>query len=123
MFFNEKVCVFLFYSEIAEKVSTNTSVLERDADKKDICPSLIPGSCREKKCDRHHRPLPYLWQIRIFGTWVSFNDKENEKLERGYCNLEEIGDAEVTDIVTEMISFEIFISNFVSVVCMFCHSL
>uniref|UniRef100_K1P6C4 Poly [ADP-ribose] polymerase 12 n=1 Tax=Magallana gigas TaxID=29159 RepID=K1P6C4_MAGGI len=81
--------------EITEKVSTNTSVLERDADKKDICPSLIPGSCKEKKCDRHHRPLPYLWQIRIFGTWVSFNDEENEKLERGYCNLEEIGDAEV----------------------------
>lgn len=43
-------------------------------------------------------------------------------MERGYCNLEEIGDVEVIDIVIEMISFEIFILKFVSVVCMFCYS-
>lgn len=95
-YLNLKKNYLLFYSEIAEKVSTNTSVLERDADKKDICPSLEPGSCRERKCDRHHTPLPYLWQIRIFGTWVSFDDNENQKLERGYCDREEIGGAEVT---------------------------
>lgn len=119
----KKFVFFLFYLEIIEKVSINISVLERDVDKKDICLSLILGFCKEKKCDRYYRLFFYLWQIRIFGIWVSFNDEENEKLERGYCNLEEIGDVEVIDIVIEMISFEIFILKFVSVVCMFCYSL
>lgn len=75
--------------------TTSTSVTEKDADKKDICTSLMAEKCQGKKCDKHHTRLPYLWQVRIFGSWVSFNDLENQNIEKSYCSLSEIQDAEV----------------------------
>lgn len=75
--------------------STSTSVTEKDANKKDICTSLMAENCQGKKCDKHHTRLPYLWQVRIFGSWVSFNDLENQNIEKSYCSLSEIQDAEV----------------------------
>ena len=75
--------------------STSTSVTEKDANKKDICTSLMAENCQGKKCDKHHTRLPYLWQVRIFGSWVSFNDPENQNIEKSYCSLSEIQDAEV----------------------------
>lgn len=72
-----------------------------DAHKKDICLGQLVGNCQRKYCDGHHIRLPYLWQIHIFGKWVSFGDEENQTVEQRYCSLEKtaIGQASFPSIV------------------------
>ncbi|XP_061188764.1 uncharacterized protein LOC133196934 [Saccostrea echinata] len=79
---------------IAQEV-TSKSITDKDAHKKDICVSSLLATCQERNCDKHHTRLPYLWQIRIYGDWVSFDDEENQKLEKSYCSLEDMEGGEV----------------------------
>ncbi|XP_061189587.1 protein mono-ADP-ribosyltransferase PARP12-like [Saccostrea echinata] len=89
--------------KIEQEQSLN-SVKRPDAHKVHICLSGLTGGCQERDCDKHHTRLPYLWQIRIYGDWVSFDDEENQKLEKSYCSLE---DTVVAKIMARNESFEI----------------
>ena len=60
---------------------------EEEAHQKEICLNQLAGVCPERHCQNHHTTLPYLWQIHMFGKWVSFDD--NQMLEERYCNLED----------------------------------
>ncbi|XP_062584170.1 protein mono-ADP-ribosyltransferase PARP12-like, partial [Saccostrea cucullata] len=62
------------------------------------------GAVGERDCDKHHTTLPYLWQIRIYGEWFSFDDEENQKLEQSYCDLQDLA---IAKIMARKESFEI----------------
>ncbi|XP_062581166.1 protein mono-ADP-ribosyltransferase PARP12-like [Saccostrea cucullata] len=74
--------------------STSSSVLDKNAHKTNICHNNLTGGCQGRDCNKHHTRIPYLWQIRIYRDWISFDDVENQKLERRYCNLEDTADGE-----------------------------
>uniref|UniRef100_A0A8B8ELJ5 Poly [ADP-ribose] polymerase n=1 Tax=Crassostrea virginica TaxID=6565 RepID=A0A8B8ELJ5_CRAVI len=72
----------------AERPLTSfSSVNEEEAHQKEICLNQLVGVCPERHCQNHHTTLPYLWQIHMFGKWVSFDN--NQMLEERYCNLED----------------------------------
>ena len=54
-----------------------------------ICAEYILGKCKNgSKCTGHHCFLPYHWQYSAdAGEWKSFNEKDNEKLEKLYCDV------------------------------------
>ncbi|XP_061188767.1 protein mono-ADP-ribosyltransferase PARP12-like [Saccostrea echinata] len=79
--------------------SESRSILDADAHKQNICLNGLTGSCQERDCNKHHTRLPYLWQIHVFGDWISFHDDGNQKLEQSYSSME--------DIATEEVYFEI----------------
>ncbi|XP_061188765.1 protein mono-ADP-ribosyltransferase PARP12-like [Saccostrea echinata] len=79
-----------------ENHSKSSSIFDTNAHKQSICLSGLTGGCQEKDCDKHHTRFPYLWQIRIYGDWVSFDDEENQKLEQSYCNTEDSADGKFT---------------------------
>lgn len=81
----------------SEKYSfpTFSTETDDDADKKNICLGQLVGDCQRKNCDGHHIRLPYLWQIHIFGKWISFGDEENQTVEQRYCSLEKTANGQV----------------------------
>ena len=53
-----------------------------------ICAEYILGKCKNgSKCTGHHCFLPYHWQYTDAGEWKSFNEKDNQKLEKLYCDV------------------------------------
>ena len=53
-----------------------------------ICAEFILSKCKNgSKCTGHHCFLPYHWQYGDAGEWKSFNEKENERIEKLYCNV------------------------------------
>ena len=53
-----------------------------------ICAEYILGKCKNgSTCTGHHCFLPYHWQYTDAGEWKSFNEKDNEKLEKLYCDV------------------------------------
>ena len=54
-----------------------------------ICAEYILGKCKNgSKCTGHHCFLPYHWQYSAdAGEWKSFNEKDNQKLEKLYCDV------------------------------------
>lgn len=82
----------------AEKYSfpTFSTETDDDADKKNICLGQLVGDCQRKNCDGHHIRLPYLWQIHIFGKWISFGDEENQTVEQRYCSLEKTANGQAS---------------------------
>ncbi|XP_048752816.2 protein mono-ADP-ribosyltransferase PARP12-like isoform X1 [Ostrea edulis] len=81
--------------DVEKQLATSISLKDSYAHKKDICLIGLSGTCQMTYCDHHHTRLPYMWQINIYGDWVSFDEEENEKLEQRYCNLEDVAHAEV----------------------------
>ncbi|XP_062581135.1 protein mono-ADP-ribosyltransferase PARP12-like [Saccostrea cucullata] len=79
----------------AKDLSESRSELDADADKQYICLNALTGSCQWRGCKKHHTRLPYLWQIRMYGEWVSFDDEENQKLEQSYSSLEDSADGKL----------------------------
>ena len=53
-----------------------------------ICAEFILGKCKNgSKCAGHHCFLPYQWQYSDAGEWKSLNYKDNERLEKLYCDV------------------------------------
>ena len=54
-----------------------------------ICSEFILGKCKKGfKCPEHHCSLPFHWQYKLpDDEWKSFNETDNEKLEKLYCDV------------------------------------
>jgi len=54
-----------------------------------ICSDFILGKCKKGfKCPGHHCFLPFHWQYKLpHDEWKSFNETDNEKLEKLYCDV------------------------------------
>jgi len=54
-----------------------------------ICSDFILGKCKKGfKCPGHHCLLPFHWQYKLpDDEWKSFNEADNEKLEKLYCDV------------------------------------
>ncbi|CAG2244516.1 unnamed protein product [Mytilus edulis] len=76
----------------------NPSVLKDDIDISKICIFVSKDKCPSASCKNLHLPssIPYLWQIKMFGKWFSLTLAENEKIEKGYCNLLDVESTEVS---------------------------
>ncbi|XP_071146125.1 uncharacterized protein [Mytilus edulis] len=92
---------------------SDDSLLAEAAGNKHICLALMKKNCPSSVCTDLHlqNGVPYLWQVKIDGEWVSFLPKDNFKIENAYCSLEQ--NVQIKDIVysgnicTVHISFEI----------------
>ncbi|XP_071146462.1 uncharacterized protein [Mytilus edulis] len=75
----------------------NPSVLKDEIDISKICIFVSKDKCPSASCKNLHLPsgIPYLWQIKMFGKWFSLTLAENEKIEKGYCNLLDVESTEV----------------------------
>ncbi|XP_076083742.1 uncharacterized protein LOC143054613 [Mytilus galloprovincialis] len=62
------------------------------SDKTKICEFVTKEKCTRRYCRCHHisSGMPYLWQIRMFGNWLSFAVAENEAIEKVFCDLQEL---------------------------------
>ncbi|VDI25047.1 poly [ADP-ribose] polymerase 7/11/12/13 [Mytilus galloprovincialis] len=92
---------------------SDASLLEEAAGKKHICLALTKKYCQSHVCTDLHleHGVPYLWQVKTDGEWVSFLPKDNFKIENAYCSLEQsvqIKDSTYSgSICTVHISFEV----------------
>ena len=67
-------------------------LLSENAMEKHICISLTRRDCLGPACQDLHVQhggigVPFLWQIKLFGDWVSFLPKDNFHIEQAYCSL------------------------------------
>ncbi|XP_063408606.1 uncharacterized protein LOC134692116 [Mytilus trossulus] len=70
----------------------NPDLLKDETEISEICIFVSKDKCPSASCKNLHLPsgIPYLWQIRqikMFGKWFSLTLAENEKIEKGYCDL------------------------------------
>ncbi|VDI25050.1 fragile X mental retardation protein, partial [Mytilus galloprovincialis] len=101
---------------------SDDSLLAEAAGNKHICLALMKKNCPSSVCTDLHlqNGVPYLWQVKIDGEWVSFLPKDNFKIENAYCSLEQ--NVQIKDIVysgnicTVHISFEIVDENMYGIV-------
>ncbi|XP_063410877.1 uncharacterized protein LOC134693869 [Mytilus trossulus] len=101
---------------------SDDSLLAEAAGKKHICLALTKKDCPSSVCSDLHlqNGVPYLWQVKIDGDWVSCLPKDNFKIENAYCSLEQ--NVQIKDIVysgnicTVHISFEIVDENMYGIV-------
>ena len=62
--------------------------VHEDTPNEPICSDFLLGKCKKGfKCRGHHCALPFHWQYTSDGEWRSFNEQDNEKVERLYCNV------------------------------------
>ncbi|CAC5363372.1 PARP7S [Mytilus coruscus] len=69
------------------------SYLVKDqSDKTYICEFVTKDKCTRRYCRYHHIPseVPYLWQINMYGRWLSFAVAENETIEKAFCDLQDV---------------------------------
>ena len=80
----ERAIIFVFFTQGI--LTGHILVNKPDAP---ICPEFILSKCKNgSKCTGHHCFLPYHWQYSAdAGEWKSFNEKDNEKLEKLYCDV------------------------------------
>ncbi|XP_074636892.1 protein mono-ADP-ribosyltransferase PARP12-like isoform X1 [Acropora palmata] len=53
-----------------------------------ICKDFLLGNCKKgSKCHGHHCTLPFQWQYNSYGEWITFNDGDNEKFEKLFCDV------------------------------------
>ncbi|XP_071146123.1 uncharacterized protein [Mytilus edulis] len=95
----------------------NPSVLKDDIDISKICVFMSKDQCSSASCKNLHLPsgIPYLWQIQMFGKWFSLTLAENEKIEKGYCNLLDVESTEIKYIGIKY-SFHICFSNMQAII-------
>ncbi|VDH94878.1 Hypothetical predicted protein [Mytilus galloprovincialis] len=62
------------------------------ADKTYICEFITKDKCTRRYCRYNHIPIgmPYLWQINMYGRWLSFAVAENETIEKAFCDLQDV---------------------------------
>ena len=41
-------------------------------------------------CNYKHCPMPYCWQFRVFDQWTSFSPGANVRIEKLYCDVENL---------------------------------
>ncbi|XP_076086429.1 uncharacterized protein LOC143057082 [Mytilus galloprovincialis] len=101
---------------------SDDSLLVDAAGKKHICLALTKKDCPSSVCSDLHlqNGVPYLWQLKMDGEWVSFLPKDNIIIENAFCSLEQ--NVQIKDIVysgsicTVHISFEIVDENMYGIV-------
>ncbi|XP_063410875.1 uncharacterized protein LOC134693867 [Mytilus trossulus] len=95
----------------------NPAVLKDDIDISKICIFVSKDKCPSASCKNLHLPsgIPYLWQIKMFGKWFSLTLAENEKIEKGYCDLLDVESTEVKYSGSKY-SFHIRFSNMQAVI-------
>ena len=66
-------------------------LVKGESDRTNICEFVTKDKCK-RYCRYHHIPsgMPYLWQINMFGKWLSFAVAESEPIEKAFCNLQEL---------------------------------
>ncbi|VDI25215.1 Hypothetical predicted protein [Mytilus galloprovincialis] len=66
-------------------------LVKDESDRTNICGFVTKDKCK-RYCRYHHIPsgMPYLWQISMFGKWLSFAVAENEAIEKVFCDLQEL---------------------------------
>ncbi|XP_076086868.1 uncharacterized protein LOC143057446 [Mytilus galloprovincialis] len=76
---------------------TDSSLLKDETENTKICVFVSKHKCTFASCKKHHLPcgLPYLWQIKISGKWFSVSLAENEKIEKSYCDLQDVAPTEI----------------------------
>ena len=81
---SERAIIFVFFTQGI--LTGHTLVNKPDLP---ICAEFILSKCKNgSKCTGHHCFLPYHWQYSAdAGEWKSFNEKDNEKLEKLYCDV------------------------------------
>lgn len=74
------------------------SLLKEDSDSTNICFYLTKEKCKVGTCKNYHllSGVPYLWQLKMFGKWMSFTSSENEKIEEAFCKLQDVVSTEVS---------------------------
>ncbi|CAG2215559.1 PARP7S [Mytilus edulis] len=67
-------------------------LVKDQSDKTKICEFVTKDKCTRRYCRYHHIPsgMPYLWQINMYGRWLSFAVAENETIEKAFCDLQGI---------------------------------
>ncbi|XP_052082745.1 uncharacterized protein LOC127720278 isoform X2 [Mytilus californianus] len=80
-----------------EYQETDLSLLKDETENTKICVFVSKDKCTSASCKKHHLPcgLPYLWQIKISGKWFSFSLAENEKIEKSFCDLQDVAPTEM----------------------------
>ncbi|XP_060587787.1 protein mono-ADP-ribosyltransferase PARP12-like [Ruditapes philippinarum] len=76
-------------SEAASQRQSIDSLIHEETEEAEeafICVDYIFGQCRDRRCKCIHskNKLPYIWQIHVFGAWISLN--ECEKIEEAYAD-------------------------------------
>ena len=76
-------------SQVNEVLPESDELLSENAMDKHICISLTRRDCSNPACQDLHvqHGVPFLWQIKLYGDWVSFVHKDNFHIEQAYCTL------------------------------------
>jgi hypothetical protein len=76
------------------------TLLLDETENTNICIHVTKDKCPAKTCKNHHLKtgIPYLWQIKMPGTWCSFSTAENEKIEKGFTDLLDVVSTQVCDM-------------------------
>ena len=76
------------------------TLLLDETENTNICIHVTKDKCPSKTCKNHHLKtgIPYLWQIKMPGKWLSFSTAENEKIEKGFTDLLDVVSLQVCDI-------------------------
>ncbi|XP_063410873.1 uncharacterized protein LOC134693865 [Mytilus trossulus] len=76
---------------------TDSSLLKDETENTKICVFVSKAKCTLSSCKRHHLQcgLPFLWQIKISEKWFSFSLVENEKIEKSFCDLQDVAPTEM----------------------------
>ncbi|XP_071146124.1 uncharacterized protein [Mytilus edulis] len=76
---------------------TDSSLLTDETENTRICVFVSKNKCTFASCKRHHllSGFPYLWQIKISGKWFSCSLLENEKIEKSFCDLQDVAPTEM----------------------------
>jgi hypothetical protein len=76
-------------SQVNEVLPESDELLSENAMEKHICISLTRRDCANPTCQDLHvqHGVPFLWQIKLYGDWVSFRPNDNFHIEHAYCTL------------------------------------
>ena len=76
-------------SQVNEVLPESDELLSENAMEKHICISLTRRDCANPTCQDLHvqHGVPFLWQIKLYGDWVSFLPNDNFHIEQAYCTL------------------------------------
>ena len=74
-------------SQVNEVLPESDELLSENAMDKHICISLTRRDCSNPACQDLHvqHGVPFLWQIKLYGDWVSFLPNDNFHIEQAYC--------------------------------------
>ncbi|CAG2244510.1 PARP7S [Mytilus edulis] len=96
----------------------NPALLKDETEISEICIFVSKDKCPSASCKNLHLPsgIPYLWQIKMRDKWVSLTLAENEKIEKGYCNLLDDESTEVKYNGNNKFSYHIWFSEMQAII-------